>query len=293
MVVNKLKIDQIKLIIQTNFRKLAMKMIDKHIVSPQANIGKKDLEAPMTLTYYHNWLNEQGNPDNPSSVDDMKNQQSQAGVLPIGEAHDTSIQHLNSGLQQYIEKLSTDLQSKIENKIWDNNNSYKFNALQAMDRTEHEDDLVKESSVAGLKRSLKELTDKSNVDWDRVVNTEISNGIGMGSVDRIVNDNKIKDLDEVYVYRISINDGKICKYCKEFYLNGNTPKIYKLSNLLSNGSNYGKKAASWKPTVLATHPNCRESQILELKPGWKVLPGGSVTFIGVDKWQEYIQSESE
>lgn len=51
-----------------------------------------------------------------------------------------------------------------------------------------------------------------------------------------------------------------CKYCIKMYLTagiGSQPKIFKLSTLISNGSNIGKKVVDWLPTLDPIHPYCR------------------------------------
>ena len=97
------------------------------------------------------------------------------------------------------------------------------------------------------------------------------------------------DLDEIYVFRITVKDAKTCKWCRRFYNDKDeSPKLYKLSTLLSNGSNYGKKTDSWQPVVGATHPSERCSQMIELKPEFRLLEDESVTYIGLNKWNSYI-----
>lgn len=80
-----------------------------------------------------------------------------------------------------------------------------------------------------------------------------------------------------------------CSTCRTFYNDRDgTPAVYRLSTIVGNGSNYGKKKPMWRPVVGATHPHDRESGILELKPGWKVLAGGKLEYIGLARWSEYI-----
>ena len=71
-------------------------------------------------------------------------------------------------------------------------------------------------------------------------------------------------------------DGALCDYCRKFYLepDGVTPKVYKMSELVANGSNYGRKAAEWTPTLGATHPNER-CELVELPDGWGFEPGSN------------------
>lgn len=51
-----------------------------------------------------------------------------------------------------------------------------------------------------------------------------------------------------------------CKHCIRLYLTnglGSEPKIFKLSELITNGSNIGRKVADWLPTLDPLHPYCR------------------------------------
>jgi hypothetical protein len=80
-----------------------------------------------------------------------------------------------------------------------------------------------------------------------------------------------------------------CRWCSEFYVdNDGSPKLYKLTSLLDNGSNYGKKRDTWQAVIGATHPNERCSGILELKPGFMLKSDGTSTYIGMAKWPGYI-----
>ena len=53
-----------------------------------------------------------------------------------------------------------------------------------------------------------------------------------------------------------------CMACRELYLTDpenpdSEPKIFKLSELIENGNNIGRKRADWLPTISPTHPYCR------------------------------------
>lgn len=64
------------------------------------------------------------------------------------------------------------------------------------------------------------------------------------------------DRAEVY---FSVYKGA-CKHCVRLYLEngiGSKPKIFKLKDVISNGSNIGKKVADWKPVIPPIHPWCR------------------------------------
>lgn len=296
MIISKERLEKIREIIEKHYSQLVISVLGKSVFSKrelkqleEIGVDTSNKESLLSLIYYHNFVNAPIDRNSPTSVEEMKAQQSQPGVRPQGEAHDYTVDNLNDKTRQLIDKLRADMTTKLEGIIRDNNDDYKFNALQNLDRSDMADQLVKESTLGRVKQKLRDTSKDGTRDWMRVALTEMSNAIGVGSVDRIVSDNASTDLEDVYVYRVIVGDDLTCKWCRKFYGDvGQAPKVYRLSTLLGNGSNYGKKPDTWMPVVGATHPNTRTSQIIELKPGFKVLPGGSVTYIGLDKWKDYI-----
>ena len=296
MVISESTMERIRRIVNKHYNRLIVQVLGRDLLNAQqlrqlreAGYDTSNNDSLLSMIYYHNFINNPRDTTAPTSVGDMKAQQNVGGMKPQGEANDFSVENLNRTTKQQIEKLKLDVGTRIENLLRQNNNNYKFNALQNLDRSEIADQLVKESSLGRVKQQLRDSAKDANRDWQRVALTEMSDAIGAGSVDRIVTDNREKEMDDVYVYRVIVGDSVTCKYCRRFYGDvGEPPKIYRLSTLLANGSNYGRKAESWQPVVGATHPNTRTSQIIELKPGFQLLPGGQVTFIGMDKWPDYI-----
>lgn len=99
----------------------------------------------------------------------------------------------------------------------------------------------------------------------------------------------IKKIDNMEVVELQVsntyyidNNGIIshnCKYCKEFYHDGNSFKVYKLSELVANGSNYGKSQDNWQPVLPPAHPNCRH-KLVELKEGFELDENGRAMYKG-------------
>jgi len=296
MVISRERLEKIREIIEKNYSKLVISTLGRGVFSQkelrqlkEEGVDVSNDTSLLSLIYNHNFINSPIDSRSPTSVEEMKGQQSQPGITPSGEAHDYTLENLNDKTRQLIDKLRGDVQTRLEGIIRDNNDSYKLEALQNLDRSEIADQLVKESTLGRVKQRLRDTTKDGTRDWMRVALTEMSNAIGTGSVDRIVSDNRDNDLEDVYVYRVIVGDDLTCKWCRKFYGDvGEAPKVYKLSTLLANGSNYGKKSDTWGPVIGATHPNTRTSQIIELRPGFAVQAGGSVTYIGMDKWPEYI-----
>lgn len=296
MVTNKTTIEKIREIIQKHYSRLVVSVLGRDALSEKElkelealGIDTSNKDSLMSLVYNHNFINHPIDEISPTSVEDMKNQQSVQGLVPKGAAHEYTVENLNDKTKQLIEKMKMDVMTRVEGIIRDNNDAYKMNALQNLDRTDVLDELMKESTIGKLKQKLKDTSGDGNRDWTRIAVTEMSNAIGIASTDRIVSDNVGSDLEDVYVFRTTVKDAKTCKWCRRFYNDADgSPKLYRLSALLSNGSNYGKKTDAWLPVVGATHPNERCSQVIELKPGFRLLSDGSVTYIGLDKWKDYI-----
>lgn len=295
MVISKETLEKIRAIVDKNYSRLMISTLGRRVFSSEelkklkaAGIDTSNDESFLSMVYHHAFLNN-NEPNAPTSVEDARAQQSQVGVKPVGEAHEYTLENMNDKVRQLVEKLKLNTITRLEGIIRGNNDDFKMNALQNLDRSDLMDELVKESSLGKVKQKLRDTIGESNRDWQRVAVTEISNAIGLGSTDRIVTENREKDLDDVFVFRIPVADALTCKFCRRFYgESGEAPKVYRLSTLLSNGSNYGLRPDQYKPVVGATHPNERCSQIIELKPGFAVRPGGSVSYIGLAKWRDYI-----
>lgn len=295
MVTKKATIEKIREIVQKHYSRLIVSVLGRDTLSEKElkeleaqGIDTSNQDSLLSLVYYHNFINHPIDEIAPKSVEDMKSQQSVKGLVPQGAAHDYTVENINDKTKQYIEKLKLDMMTKVEGIIRENNDSYKMDALQNLDRQDALDELMKESTLGKLKQKLRDTSGEGSRDWMRVAVTEMSNAIGIASVDRIVSDNRDSDLDDVYVYRVTVKDAKTCKWCRAFYDDDDgSPKLYRLSTLLSNGSNYGKRTDSWMPVIGATHPNERCSQMIELKPGYALTADGP-TYIGLDKWKDYV-----
>lgn len=255
-------------------------------------VNTSNTQSLLSLVYYNSFINKPTDKDSPTTITEMEEQQSVTGIKPEGQAPTYTVQNVNDKTRQYIEKLKLDMRTKIEGIIRENNDSYKMDALRNLKRPDIVDEMIKESTLGKVRQKLRDTAGDANRDWTRVAITEMSNAIGIANVDRIVSDNLDADIHEIYVFRITVKDAKTCKYCRRFYNDADgSPKLYRLSTLLANGSNYGKKADEWKPVAVATHPNERCAGTVELKPGFKLLANGSVTYMGLEGWHDYVKEK--
>lgn len=111
--------------------------------------------------------------------------------------------------------------------------------------------------------------------YSTIVRTELTRASNYGAFDAIINNNPGRSPEDIYVFKAGPNDEKTCKYCRKFWFNddGKTPRVYKLSELISGGTNIGRKAADWQAGIDATHPNCfTEGRIPVLtETGWRQI----------------------
>ena len=107
-------------------------------------------------------------------------------------------------------------------------------------------------------QQLREQSGDWKRDWHRVAQTEMWDAKLQGEAESIIQGNSpmSDDKGDTLVYKRPAPDA--CAKCKQLYLesDGVTPKVFKMSDLLSNGTNYGKKQSDWVPTLGVIHPNC-------------------------------------
>lgn len=90
-------------------------------------------------------------------------------------------------------------------------------------------------------------------DWGRIVETECQDVYNMGQAQYMMT-----LAPDPLVY-FDVFPGA-CKHCIRLFLTngvGSKPRVFKLSTLLANGTNYGVKVRDWKATIHPVHPFCR------------------------------------
>jgi DNA topoisomerase IB len=141
-------------------------------------------------------------------------------------------------------------------------------------RTATAENIVKRETVKQLKTDLGWKTRDWARDWDRIAVTEKQTAMQEGVADGIRKEHG----GEAYVSKIPQPDA--CKYCLKLHIGPDGhPRIFKLSTLEANGTNFGKKAADWQAVVGTVHPHC-QCQLVRVPKGWGydeegiLVPGG-------------------
>lgn len=191
---------------------------------------------------------------------------------------DYAVQHVRESAGKWIDKF-VDKSTAEMSEIAAHTVLQQRHASIMTARAEMEEGMGKRTNAEIARRIRKKSGDLFK-DWDRVVSTELAQASNLGAFDAIVENNRDKSPSEIYVYKTGPHDGKTCKHCLRFWFleDGATPRVYKLSELVAGGSNFGRKAEDWRPTVGITHPNERHF-LLELPEGWG-FQGGSISYVG-------------
>ncbi len=138
-------------------------------------------------------------------------------------------------------------------------------------------------TVKEITQNLKSLVGEQQRDWLRVAATEVNNAFQEG---RLLSIAKTAGGKDPNVFKRPAADA--CPFCKLLYLekDGVTPKIFKLSTLIKNGSNVGRKAGrphpkhtGYKACVESTHPFCR-CPLMHLPQGFGFDKNGEMVYRG-------------
>ena len=126
--------------------------------------------------------------------------------------------------------------------------------------------------------------------WLQIVQTEVHNAMEEGKAAALVK--TLPPGSDPFVYKRPRPDA--CPFCRLLYLkpDGKTPRVFKLSELISNGTNVGRKAkrptfrgiaaTEWKAVLGAMHPWCACS-LHYLPPGMGFNDKGLMVYVGAKK----------
>lgn len=121
--------------------------------------------------------------------------------------------------------------------------------------------VLEKRSIQNIVSNIGNQTSNWNRDWGRIVETEMQDIYQLGRAQTIMEDHGI----DARVYK-NVFPGA-CKFCIKLYTTegiGSKPKVFKLSSLIANGNNIGRKQKDWKPVLGTVHPFCFNSPFIEI-----------------------------
>ena len=145
------------------------------------------------------------------------------------------VNNLNLRANQIINNFSQNVTTSATNSI--------INLELSTFHTNESENLVSRGKVV---QKLREVTGDLERDWHRVAQTELWNAKLQGEAHAILDGSSPRPAPDC------------CPMCRKLYLekDGVTPRVFKLSELMENGDNIGKKQAEWVATLGPVHPSC-------------------------------------
>lgn len=119
------------------------------------------------------------------------------------------------------------------------------------------ENIERQESWRKITTDLGDKTDDWARDLRRIAATEKTKAVQEGIATELMDRDPVGDGSETFVAKIPTPDA--CPSCIKLHLTagtGSPPKIFRLSELVANGTNRGKKQVEWKAVVGATHPWC-------------------------------------
>ena len=175
------------------------------------------------------------------------------GYFPMTDVEKSAFEYSKSQSYNSIKRLGEKAGSDLH-RIVGNSEQAIRSKYEEIIRSETQKTIVLRRSMKDMALAIQHQTGDWTRDMDRVVETEMHNTFDNGRASYLQG----KYGGDVLVYKDVYDNA--CKHCIRLYTTngiGSKPRVFKLSTLISNGTNVGRKADDWKPVIGATHPYCR------------------------------------
>ncbi len=183
-----------------------------------------------------------------------------ASKMTLTVMEKNSLKYAQQNAGQYVTALGQKMSRQINTQVVNASKSANLEIMQRnLIRDTVSQSIVKQQTRGKLASELYHNLEDWTRDWRRVAHTELWNSRLQGEVASILAGDTIHGEakgGDTLIFRRPSPDA--CNHCKRLYLesDGVTPKIFKMSELLANGDNVGRKVSEWLPTTHTTHPNC-------------------------------------
>lgn len=175
--------------------------------------------------------------------------------IPLTEAEEFALDQIKGRAYSDITNLGQRMKNTLSNAALKNNQSRAAAVAQVI-RGKAIKAIELRKSSRQLAAELAEASQDWEVDWLRIAYYLMHEAYNTGRAQSILK--TYGQNAEVY---FDVYEGA-CKECRELYLEDpddihSKPKVFKLVDVIQNGSNINVKRQNWKPTISPTHPYCR------------------------------------
>jgi hypothetical protein len=255
--------------VERNFLDLMIAIVGYDILSDEdkqraATLGLVQINRPLIESLYLIARSRASNADKRSvSLRDLIAAANLSSVMPItSDTQAYSVEHAKREMYEALLNAKEDLKKRTRQAVLHVNDTH-----QKMEVANKKPS--KEESARRLLIMIGGLLETVSSSFTRAATVSVTNLVNNAVMDQALMSGSILGVkaDQIRVYKVVKNDGRLCNWCSSFYQdkNGN-PKIYTLAELAANGTNDGEPKSNWKPVVGSTHPRCR-CQLHFLLPG--------------------------
>lgn len=177
------------------------------------------------------------------------------GFIPLTDEEEFALNQMKNRAFNDITNLGARMRNAVSNSVVRNNQQQAVVVVN-MIRQKTINALQLRQSATQLAATLADTSKDWEVDWLRIAYYLTHEAYNSGRAQGILRNHGANA--EVYfdVYP------KACKECKELFLTDpddldSEPIVFKLSDIIANGNNIGRKKDNWKPTISPVHPYCR------------------------------------
>lgn len=177
---------------------------------------------------------------------DFKKYIERGQFVPLSERERAEYTISRQMTYSYLKGLANKVTDDTRNKLLEQN---KMQLIQQIISQGVKD----RKSIQSIVSDLGHKTGEWDRDWKRIVVTEMNNIFQQGRAALIQDKYGIETLVYKNVFPLA------CRHCIKLYLTnglGSQPRLFRLVDLINNGSNIGRKVDEWRPTLSSTHPYC-------------------------------------
>jgi len=189
--------------------------------------------------------------------------------VPLTEEEEFALQQVKNRAYNDITGLGNRIRTSVSNSVVSNN----------LKNPAYIKSIIKQKTIKAvelrqgartLASELGEATEDWERDWLRIAYYLTHEAYNAGRAQSILKNQGVDA--EVY---FDVYPGA-CNHCKRLFLTDpedpdSMPVVFKLSEVMANGNNIGRKASDWLPTISPIHPYCR-CTINHKKPGFDWNP---------------------
>lgn len=192
------------------------------------------------------------------SFDQLKTHLRSKQFLPLDFREQQALQTLKYQAYHEIRGLGNRITSDLQRIMVEVDRAQRADYEKVI-REAAEKTIVDRGSVKMMASEIGERTGDWARDLDRISDFVLHNAHDYGRAMQIRRDEEDPKNPKVKAKVYKHVFDQACPYCVKLYLTdgpGTQPRVFTIDQLLSNGTNIGRKQQDWKPVIGATHPWC-------------------------------------